>query len=348
MKRLIFLLILGYSIFALGQSPVNIIDAGNSTTTNLGSGKTFTGVGYDLVAQKLFASISVYVTSNKASATGGLKIQFSTNNTLFYTSDSVSISANTPYTLFAKVKARYYRVVYVNTTDSITANFSIQTILHEQNIGSDSTKTYTSASNNATLAKAIADSLISASKLSFTGNPSGLTVTSAVSYIADGSGDIVPVTDAAGEGLPIQINANATSTNIFLDSLAAKIARKTLTTTPLNSYMTTPNDTLGQSYADSTSNGYFQSLYTFAKIIYQGSSGDSCVVENYDTVSGTWYAVGVRSSLTDQVSQYIIPTSTATILYTLAVPKPRTLRVRRYNVISRINTLAYVRYVGNN
>lgn len=144
MKRLIFLLILGYSILALGQSQVNIIDAGNSTTTNLGSGKTFTGVGYDLIAQKLFASISVYVTSNKASATGGLKIQFSTNNSTFYTSDSATISANTPFTLFAKVKARYYRVVYVNTTDSITANFSIQTILHEQNIEGDSIKVFNS------------------------------------------------------------------------------------------------------------------------------------------------------------------------------------------------------------
>jgi len=183
----------------------------------------------------------------------------------------------------------------------------------------------------------------------------GAVGTATIPFALDNSGVPFPITSENGSsGLPIYLSlineegGETSANNIFLDSLATKVARKTLNVLMGHLYVPSANDTLGQTYADSASNYYFNSLYTFGKIIYKGTVGDSCVVENYDTVTGEWYAVGVRSSINDQVSPYIIPTGTAPVLYTCVVPVPRTMRVRRYNVISRINQLAYVRFVANN
>ena len=111
------------------------VDAGNSTTTPLGSGGTFTGTGKDVLA---FGSIEVFVYSNKASADEGLQIQFSQDNTNWedaatFTFTPGSAGPNQGNIYIVPVRAYYYRIVYTNTNSAQTT-FRLQSVLKPQDI----------------------------------------------------------------------------------------------------------------------------------------------------------------------------------------------------------------------
>ena len=108
----------------------NEVDSGNSSTSTLNSGIVFTGTGKDILA---FNVVTVTLDSSHDSATDGISLQFSTDNTnwddvyLFtYTAADGARRFQFPAT------SRYFRVVYTNGGTNQT-HFRLQTVLHYGN-----------------------------------------------------------------------------------------------------------------------------------------------------------------------------------------------------------------------
>jgi hypothetical protein len=125
MKKLLVLFLI-FTGMAISQV---VYDKNNSTTTNLGSSSTFTGTkmrcdGYRSIIIMLFA--------NKASATSGLKVQFSYNGTSSWKTKAYwTYSINDSLrTFITPVQGVYYRVVYTNTADSSTS-FYLRSYLNQ-------------------------------------------------------------------------------------------------------------------------------------------------------------------------------------------------------------------------
>lgn len=110
----------------------SVVDAGNSSTLQLGNGGTFVGTGADCVG---FSAIAVTIHSDKDSATDGMSFQFSIDNTNWDDSYNWTLdaSASTTRRFQFPVTARYFRINYTNGTQT-TTEFRCQTILHRQNI----------------------------------------------------------------------------------------------------------------------------------------------------------------------------------------------------------------------
>ena len=109
-----------------------VVDAGNSSTGQLGNGGTFVGTGVDCLS---YASVAVTVHSDKDSATDGMRFQFSMDNTNWDDSYNwtMDVSSSGTRRFQFPVCARYFRVNYTNGADT-TTEFRCQTILHRQNI----------------------------------------------------------------------------------------------------------------------------------------------------------------------------------------------------------------------
>jgi hypothetical protein len=115
----------GYKgIVALAPGHVSLI---NSTTQTLGAGVSFTG-GWELVTN--FGVIVISVTSNVASATDGLMVEFSSDGTVagIISDDDYTIEAGAKKTFSFQAAAQYYRVVYTNGS-TIQSSFNLQTVL---------------------------------------------------------------------------------------------------------------------------------------------------------------------------------------------------------------------------
>lgn len=115
---------------SLQMSSLSHVDAGNSTSTPLDSGDTFVGVITEILEE---AIISISVFADKASATDGLIIEFSTDSVNFDNSDVYTISASTGEIYTIQPAAQYYRVRYINGDTTQTA-FRLQTIFHHNYI----------------------------------------------------------------------------------------------------------------------------------------------------------------------------------------------------------------------
>lgn len=113
-------------ITTLGSAGTISATGVNSTITPLGSNAAYTGTLEEITQ---YASITVAVFANQASATDGLQMQQSMNGTNWDIVDSYSIPASTGKTFGIQVTARYFRVVYTNGS-SAQATFRIQTIYH--------------------------------------------------------------------------------------------------------------------------------------------------------------------------------------------------------------------------
>ena len=88
-----------------------INDTGNSTTTTLAGGGTFIGTAFDMNS---YASWSVNIFSDVASATNGLKIQWSDDATNWDFSDQSTFVASVGNMITFGRKARYVRLNYTN------------------------------------------------------------------------------------------------------------------------------------------------------------------------------------------------------------------------------------------
>lgn len=109
----------------------SVVDAGNSTTTQLGQGESFIGTGVDCVG---YATVAITVHSDKDSQEDGMTFQFSMDNTNWDDTYSwwLRTREGTTRRFQFPVTARYFRVNY--TTRLPTSEFRVQTILHRQNI----------------------------------------------------------------------------------------------------------------------------------------------------------------------------------------------------------------------
>ncbi len=131
----------------------NVISTNNSTTTPLGGGATFTGTADD-VSQ--FRSVTVQLYSDKASATDGMRFEFSTNGTNWDDSYAFTKAVSETRRFQFPVCARYFRVRYTNGGAAQTA-FRLQTIFHKGNVLTSihRIESDTSPDRSATLVKAV-------------------------------------------------------------------------------------------------------------------------------------------------------------------------------------------------
>lgn len=106
--------------------PVNgVVDAGNSSVIALGAGGVFTGAAVDVTT---YAAINVCVASNVASATNGIKVEFSQNNVNWDHSHQTTYPGTTGIGYIFNAEFKYARVVYTNS-GTAQAYFRLQTIL---------------------------------------------------------------------------------------------------------------------------------------------------------------------------------------------------------------------------
>lgn len=103
----------------------NKISTVNSSTATLGNGATFTGAGEDL---SNYQGVAVSVIADEASAAGGLKIEFSSDDTNWDLSHTFSITADVAAYFTVPVQAKWFRVRYINGGVSQSA-FRLQSIL---------------------------------------------------------------------------------------------------------------------------------------------------------------------------------------------------------------------------
>jgi hypothetical protein len=113
------------------DTPVNATlvgkrDEGNSTTTNLAAGATFTGTGVE--ASPFYGTISVCIISSHDSAVNGLKFQASIDNVQWETIEQYNyVAANGLKSYSFSPSGRYFRLTYTNggTTTTKLAIFTV-------------------------------------------------------------------------------------------------------------------------------------------------------------------------------------------------------------------------------
>lgn len=115
------------SMYIANAAPAGtVISLLNSTTATLGIAGVYTGTGEDV---SNFSEMRISVFSDQASATDGLSIQQSTNNTNWDIVDTYTIAASTGKTFVVPRQARYFRIVYTNGGTGQGA-FRLQSILN--------------------------------------------------------------------------------------------------------------------------------------------------------------------------------------------------------------------------
>lgn len=107
-------------------TPISVVSTSNSSTATLLAAAAFTGTGEEV---KDYATIVVSVISNVASASDGLSVQQSSDNTNWDITDVYTIAAATGKTFSFNPAARYFRIVYTNGGTN-QASFRLQTVFH--------------------------------------------------------------------------------------------------------------------------------------------------------------------------------------------------------------------------
>lgn len=132
------------SVYIANAAPSgNIVSTVNSSVATLTSGSVFTGAGEDA---SNFSEVRVSVFASHASATDGLSMQQSPDNSNWDVIDTYTIPATTGKTFVVPRQARYFRVVYTNGGTNQTS-FRLQTILNRVGSASSSQRTQDGYSN---------------------------------------------------------------------------------------------------------------------------------------------------------------------------------------------------------
>ncbi len=101
-------------------------ETGNSSVIPLGISGVFTGTGEDV---KDYATITLLVKSDEASATDGLSLEYSPDGTNWDDNDKYTVSADSAKALTLWPEGRFFRVVYTNGGTAQTF-FRLQVIYH--------------------------------------------------------------------------------------------------------------------------------------------------------------------------------------------------------------------------
>jgi hypothetical protein len=138
--------------------PASVVSATNSSTAALGANGTYTGTGVSILP---YGAVIVSVYSNVSSATDGVQIQFSQDNTNWNDSVTATYTAGGPapndgQVYGANARGQYVRVVYKNG-GSAQSTFRIQTILSVTNTTGDTIDVaeVLGAYNHATVTKGV-------------------------------------------------------------------------------------------------------------------------------------------------------------------------------------------------
>lgn len=105
---------------------VSTVSTNNSSAVVLAGNAIFTGTGDDCIA---YSEIRITIIASHASATDGLSIQQSSDNSNWDITDTYTIAAATGKTFVVPRQARYLRVVYTNGA-TLQTSFRLQTILN--------------------------------------------------------------------------------------------------------------------------------------------------------------------------------------------------------------------------
>lgn len=125
------------------------VSSNNSTTATLTSGSIFTGTSDDALN---YNEIRITLIASHASASDGLSIQQSSDNSNWDISDTYTIPATTGKTFVVPRQARYVRVVYTNGGTNQTS-FRMQTLLNRIATASSSQRASDAYSNENDLAE---------------------------------------------------------------------------------------------------------------------------------------------------------------------------------------------------
>lgn len=109
------------------EAGTGFVSSNNSSTATLAANAVFTGTAD---TSTNYASISVYIFADQASATDGLQIQQSSDGTNWDVSDKYTVPANTGKTFGIQVTAANVRVVYTNGA-TVQGAFRLHTMLHK-------------------------------------------------------------------------------------------------------------------------------------------------------------------------------------------------------------------------
>lgn len=162
-----------------------LVSTNNSTSSVLAGDAVFTGTGEDI---SKYASISIQIKASHASATDGLSVEFSTDNSNWDEKHTATIAATTSREFVFPAHAQYFRVVYTNGS-TLQTYFRLQTIFHVQNIPSIS---------HALDAEMEADSVANLTK-------------SVIIAQQAGTGNFVPVQSTGSGNLKVSIEEAVTS-----------------------------------------------------------------------------------------------------------------------------------------
>lgn len=135
------------------QAIPNDVSTGNSSSTPLAGGATFTGTGEEVTN---YGSISIFCFADQASAVDGLSLEYSTNNTNWDDTDVYTTTAGAAKHIVVPPEAQYFRVRFTNGATPQTA-FRLQTIYRKVQGKSSSHNLRESLSeeNDAELVKAV-------------------------------------------------------------------------------------------------------------------------------------------------------------------------------------------------
>jgi hypothetical protein len=102
-----------------------VVNAANSTTTNLAISAVFTGTSVDVSA---YAQVQISAFASHASAANGLSLQFSQDGTNWDSTNTYTVAASTDTAITLPVTHKFFRLVYTNGA-TLTTTLRISTSL---------------------------------------------------------------------------------------------------------------------------------------------------------------------------------------------------------------------------
>lgn len=187
----------------------NEIDSTNSTTSTLLADAVFTGTGVDILHN---AAVTVQLDASHDSATDGISIQFSTDNSNWDSITLFTYTAADGAALFQfGAHANFFRIVYTNGSAGQT-HFRLQTLLHHDSPITNVHRVVDDAHPDepATLVKA------------------------AIIAQAAGSGDFVPVQTSASGNLKVSLEEISDGLDIGAGNAGAETQRVSISTDDVN------------------------------------------------------------------------------------------------------------------
>lgn len=291
------------------------ISANNSSVATLNSGVVFTGTSDEVLN---YNEIRVSVFSNVASATDGLSIQQSSDNSNWDITDNYTIPAGVGKTYSVPRQARYFRIVYTNGGTN-QASFRLQTILNREGVGSSSQRPSDSYTNETDLEQVQAFGMVYDSTTGLWNRAKG---------------------DATG-GTTIQHRPDNTTTG----SIVANGGTVTATVTPGMAGWTMGYYGTYATGASLTMEASFDGGLTYASVrMLQGSSGVLGYVVTISAVSNStsYFVADIPSGATHirvRCSAWAAPTGTINIVLGQSVERFATPVATQSVVVSSVTTI---------